>query len=92
MQGDQEVLMGVQGGLMRLAELLSHTANQTLRKLDSDKENGKGNQTERQQAKDRADPDQRTPATVDRKTSNGEFWPCYAAVSCCNKCYVSSKN
>jgi len=92
MQGDQAVLMGIQGGLMRLAELLSHTGNQTLRKLESDKENGKGNQTERQQAKDHGDPHQRTPATVDRKTANGEFWPSSAAVTCCNKCYVCSNN
>jgi len=92
MQGDQAVIMGIQSGLIKIADLLFQTGNQTLRKLHSEKENGKGNQTERQQAKDRADPDQRTPATVDRKTSNGEFWPCYAAVTCCNKCYVSSKN
>ena len=92
MQGDQAVVMGIQSGLMRLAELLSHTGNLTRRKLESDKENGKGNHSERQEAKDHGDPLQRTPATVDRKTANGEFWPRSAALTCSSKCYSCSNN
>ena len=92
MQGDQAVVMGIQSGLMRIAELLSDTVNLTRRKFEIVKENGKGNHSEGQESKDHGDPLQRTPATVDRKTANGEFWPSSAAVTCSSKCYVCSNN